>query len=452
MSWPVPSANLLSAAILSRFEKDEKAFMGLFTSLSAEWLACDHTYKSVANVGYFRTIDGRWIKKFKGIFVITNEKGQPVHWKFTKTEQFEEVRNIFNQLAERFQTQGKTLSGIFTDTCCKWAGKLNDIFPGVPVKLDLFHAVQRFTSTIPKRAKYHAKILRAYALVFRDPKDLGEQRALETPEPEVLIDNLKKFQREWKDVTDGNGHLALNTNATREMKNIKVHILKGCLSGIPPGCGTNRNERLNKHLNDFLSSNKIGISLAYARCFRLFAELSSMKKMTTEYFTSYNWQNELGNEHHCDNNSKESKERLESFGIENEAYREKEECYKKWNINIVEDEKIQAVDNYIKSLLADCDSALQSLPCHSYVLSKREETKRKLNILHNSICPWRSANYLQNIFGKKIVQHQSLIQDSRPVKINWGEEEERESVESTRDTNPRKDRNWRTRLGLKYWK
>ena len=309
--------------------------------------------------------------------------------------------------------------------------------------------MQRFTSTIPKRAKYHAKILRAYALVFRDPKDLGEQRALETPKPEVLIDNLKKFQREWKDVTDGNGHLALNTNATREMKNIKVHILKGCLSGIPPGCGTNRNERLNKHLNDFLSSNKIGISLAYARCFRLFAELSSMKKMTTEYFTSYNWQNELGNDHHCDNNSKESKERLESFGIENEAYREKEECYKKWNINIVEDEKIQAVDNYIKSLLADCDSALQSLPCHSYVLSEREETKRKLNILHNSICLWRSANYLQNIFGKKIVQHQSLIQDSRPVKTNWGEEEERESVESTRETNPSKVQELANAFGFK---
>ena len=188
----------------------------------------------MANLGYFRCTDGRWIKKFKGIFVITNEKGQPVQWKFTKTEQFVEVGNIFNQLAERFQTQGKTLSGIFTDTCCKWPGKLNDTFPGVPVKLDLFHAMQSFTSTIPKRAKYHAEILRAYALVFRDPKDLGEQRTLETPEPEVLIDNFKKFQQELKDVTDRNGHLVLNTNVTREMKSIKVYILKGCLSGIPP--------------------------------------------------------------------------------------------------------------------------------------------------------------------------------------------------------------------------
>ena len=128
--------------------------------------------------------------------------------------------------------------------------------------------MQSFTSTIPKRAKYHAEILRAYALVFRDPKDLGEQRTLETPEPEVLIDNFKKFQQELKDVTDRNGHLVLNTNVTREMKSIKVYILKGCLSGIPPWCGTNRNERLNKHLNDFLS----------ARCFRSFAELSRMKK------------------------------------------------------------------------------------------------------------------------------------------------------------------------------
>lgn len=124
MDWPFPSVNLLSSAILSKFEKEEKTFKRLFSSLLAEWVACDHTYKSVANVGYFRSTDGKWIKQYKGFFIITNEKGQPVQWKFTKTEQFEEVRNTFHQLSERLKTQGKKLSGIYTDTCCKWVGKL----------------------------------------------------------------------------------------------------------------------------------------------------------------------------------------------------------------------------------------------------------------------------------------------------------------------------------------
>lgn len=177
---------------MSKFEREETKFKRLFSSLSAEWIACDHTYKSVANVGFYRPTDGKWIKKYKGLFIITNEKGQPVQWKFTKTEQFEEVKNTFTQLSERFKTQGKKISGIYTDTCCKWAGKFASVFPGVPVKLDLFHAVQRLSSTIPKGTKYRAEILRTYSLVFRDPQELGEQRLLNTPQPEVLIKKLAK--------------------------------------------------------------------------------------------------------------------------------------------------------------------------------------------------------------------------------------------------------------------
>ena len=98
---------------------------------------------------------------------------------------------------------------------------------------------------------------------------------------------LKKFEREWKDVKGSNGHAVLNSNATKEIKNIKKHILRGCLSGIPPGCGTNRNERLNKHLNDFLSTYKIDTSLAYARCFKLFAQLPNMKENSTKFFADF---------------------------------------------------------------------------------------------------------------------------------------------------------------------
>ena len=104
------------------------------------------------------------------------------------------MRKIFSQLSERLQRQGKKLSGIYTDTCCKWAGKLDSVFRDVPVKLDIIYAVQRLSSTIPKRTKFYAEIVRACSLVFRDPRDLGERRTLKTPRPEVFIDNFKKFE------------------------------------------------------------------------------------------------------------------------------------------------------------------------------------------------------------------------------------------------------------------
>ena len=40
--------------------------------------------------------------------------------------------------------------------------------------------------------------------------------------------------------------------------------MKGCLSGIRPGRGTNRNENLHKNLNRIMSGCKYGVELAYA--------------------------------------------------------------------------------------------------------------------------------------------------------------------------------------------
>ena len=103
--WSFAGAKLISSAIVSNFQREEKIYRQLFSSLSAEWISCDHTYKSVTNIGYHRPSDGKWINKYKTIFIIMNEKGQPIQWKFTKTEKFDEVSDIFSQLSERFQQQ-----------------------------------------------------------------------------------------------------------------------------------------------------------------------------------------------------------------------------------------------------------------------------------------------------------------------------------------------------------
>ena len=48
------------------------------------------------------------------------------------------------------------------------------------------------------------------------------------------------------------------------LNNLKYHITAGCLSKIPPGAGTNKNERLHEHIKSFFRRSRVGILLAYA--------------------------------------------------------------------------------------------------------------------------------------------------------------------------------------------
>ena len=50
----------------------------------------------------------------------------------------------------------------------------------------------------------------------------------------------------------------------KEIDNLKHHVIKGCLSGIPPSGGTNRNEAIHKSLNKSLKRSRIGLELALA--------------------------------------------------------------------------------------------------------------------------------------------------------------------------------------------
>ena len=421
LCWSFAGSSLLSSAIISNFQRDEDKYRELFSSLTAEWISCDHTYKSVANVGYQRSSDGKWIQQYTALFIIVNEKGQPLQWRFTKTEKFEEVSSAFRQLGDRFKQQGlKQLKGIFTDTCCKWASKFADIFPGVPVKLDLFHAVQRFTSSIPKRKQYHAQIARDYSLVFRAPTDLGEKRLENTPDSRVLLENMDKFEKKWQHVKYSNGENVLNANVINEIKNIKVHIRKGCLSGISPGCGTNRNERLNRHLNEFLLNNKISTSLAYARCFRLFSKLKSMDTVNKDMFTSPS----LSDDATANSNDANSHVRHESFAIDDaNTLGNCENIERKpnqVNINMFSDSNVTEVARNIQALLAaeKHKESLSSLQTdknfieHDYaVVEDQVEIKdqiNSLNILHNAICLWRTYIQLSKTFGKKVVDYETI--------------------------------------------
>lgn len=58
--------------------------------------------------------------------------------------------------------------------------------------------------------------------------------------------------------------LVLNKKSLRATENLKIHIKEGCLSEIPPGCGTNKNERLHRKLRKTAGRSKLGVKLVYA--------------------------------------------------------------------------------------------------------------------------------------------------------------------------------------------
>jgi hypothetical protein len=96
------------------------------------------------------------------------------------------------------------------------------------VSLDLFHAVQHISSKLSKRHSFHRPCLHDLSMVFRYPSDQGLVRTMVTSSTHVLIENLKKFTKKWKDIHYC-GQLVLTPNVVKELNAIPA--LKLCTKG-----------------------------------------------------------------------------------------------------------------------------------------------------------------------------------------------------------------------------
>ena len=68
------------------------------------------------------------------------------------------------------------------------------------VSLDLFHAVKRIIEKIPKCHKLRMECTSDLHMVFRDTVDRGPERKVNTPDPQVITEQMKEFQVKWKDI------------------------------------------------------------------------------------------------------------------------------------------------------------------------------------------------------------------------------------------------------------
>ena len=203
-------------------------------------ISCDHTFKVSKNVGVVRPgQDEKFITQFKNLYIIMNEEGKIVNWRLTKSTSFEEIQEVLEGYKARLGKQNKNLELICVDDCCKVRKKYQSIFENTPVKLDLYHACQRVCKTLlhdnhPLKRAFEKE----FGLIFRQDHDQGDVRLQETPCKERIIQNLNIFLKRWGNVVGS----PLTKETLVEIERLKKHILNNCLSGIPPGFGTERSE------------------------------------------------------------------------------------------------------------------------------------------------------------------------------------------------------------------
>lgn len=101
-----------------------------------------------------------------------------------------------------------------------------------------------------------------FGLIFRQDDDQGNTRLKNTPDRIKIEENLDVFINRWAYIKEG----PVTQETLHAMENLRVHIRKGSLSNILPGCGTEQNEYIHRILNHSLlvGSTSISIELAIA--------------------------------------------------------------------------------------------------------------------------------------------------------------------------------------------
>lgn len=153
---PTPSTDTVHQCFLYIFKVNEQFFRQSISEKTAKWMSANHTFKVASNIGCMLP-DGSWSTQFDSLYIVLNETGQVLTYKLTKGTALSKVEDIhvLKNLKSRLDQQKASCETIFVDDCCKVRSKLQQIFPNMSIKLDLFHAIQRVTSKVPKDRRHY---------------------------------------------------------------------------------------------------------------------------------------------------------------------------------------------------------------------------------------------------------------------------------------------------------
>lgn len=153
-------------------------------------ISCDHTFKISKYIGARRESNNKFVKQFENLFIVLNERHEVIGWRLTRTRSFEEIRSLLAELKEKLSTE---LKRVVVDDCCKVRALYQSVFPGVEVKLDIFHAMQRVTKAIPKGSEFSKKFTKDLGMILTQKSDCGEVREMATPSHAVILQNVDNF-------------------------------------------------------------------------------------------------------------------------------------------------------------------------------------------------------------------------------------------------------------------
>ena len=109
-------------------------------------------------------------------------------WKLTRGVGHDEIETCLNQLNDRIV---EPIRFVIVDDCCASRLLYERIFgENIEVKLDLFHAIQRLTDTLPAKFKYRRKVSNALSMSFRQSDDMGAERTMDTADPQTITQKL----------------------------------------------------------------------------------------------------------------------------------------------------------------------------------------------------------------------------------------------------------------------
>ena len=258
-----PSNDQLMNIILSQYQLDKDNYISEMQKVTGKAISCDHTFKVSRNIGVVTEgSEDRFLKQFSNLYIVLNEHGEICDWRLTKTTAFDEIEDLLIDLRDRLSLQEQGIETICIDDCCKNRQKYEGIFPNCKVKLDIFHACQRVIRCLPNKHILKSQFAKEFGLIFREKDDLGEQRLKNTPNECTIEQNLDSLLKKWKSFPG----TCLTEDSLKQIEALRAHIRKGCVSDIPPGFGTEKNEQLHRLLSRSLLSGatRINIELAVA--------------------------------------------------------------------------------------------------------------------------------------------------------------------------------------------
>ena len=246
--FKVPGHNLIQSIFVQDFYKKLPLYEAELKKIRPTQVSFDHTFKVAAlikmNDGESFNKSKRFQQPFSTLFLLLDEGGRVASFTLTKTKSLSEIHGNLKELASRMGT----IKLAHSDNCCSDESEVKLIFGSeVPIKLDLFHALARVTGEVKKRkiSIRHRRLFNyQLRMAVRRDGDHEKKRTQDTASARQISGHLESLRDNWKGI--------IPKKAVKAIDNLLIHARKGCMSNIPCGQGSMRNENFHRHIRLFM--------------------------------------------------------------------------------------------------------------------------------------------------------------------------------------------------------